>query len=511
MKAFLMYRDQDLLDVKLPPNSDVLIKDLELKTLFDSMAQGDEFLFQVVEKAILSSLNNPDAIKYRQQILSDCLEHMDTVREIYSLAVEAIQGEKDVRGSFRYESPDLIVNRAVEVLETFVGILKRLRNIAQDQAGQFRSEGFVRFFTMLKQELGDDYFRVVENHLHQLRFQNGVLISAELGKGNKGTRYALREPIKDQRSRLKRIFSKGKSSYSFRIEGDSWTKYEALDELSNRGINLVANALVKATYHILSFFTMLQTELGFYVGCLNLYKQLELKGEPTCIPTPSPTDQLKISARGLYDVCLTLKTEKRVVGNDLTADNKKLLIITGANQGGKSTFLRSVGLAHLMMQCGMFVAAEYFSANICTGLFTHYKRKEDTTMESGKLDEELGRMSEIADHITPGCILLCNESFSSTNEREGSEIARQIISALLDLNIKVLIVTHLFELAQGYYNQKTDATLFLRAERQADGQRTYRIIEGEPLPTSHGKDLYTQIFETTDQAVTRPTQETRPR
>ena len=64
-------------------------------------------------------------------------------------------------------------------------------------------------------------------------------------------------------------------------------------------------------------------------------------------------------------------------------------MITGANQGGKSTFLRSVGLAQLMMQCGMFVAAESLRASVGQRLFTHYKREEDAAMESGKLDEEL--------------------------------------------------------------------------------------------------------------------------
>ena len=125
-------------------------------------------------------------------------------------------------------------------------------------------------------------------------------------------------------------------------------------------------------------------------------------------------------SRGLYDACLSLSTEVRTVGNDVDADGKRLIMITGANQGGKSTFLRSVGLAQLMMQAGMFVAAESFTASVSAGVFTHFKREEDTAMDKGKLDEELARMSVIADQIGPGSLLLCNESFASTNERDGS-------------------------------------------------------------------------------------------
>jgi DNA mismatch repair ATPase MutS len=147
-----------------------------------------------------------------------------------------------------------------------------------------------------------------------------------------------------------------------------------------------------------------------------------------------------------------------------------------------------------MMQCGMFVSAQWFRSSVCTGLLTHYKREEDATMRSGKLDEELSRMNDLVTYLTPDCILLCNESFASTNEREGSEIARQIIHALLEAGIKVFYVTHLFDLAQGLYAQQLDTALFLRAERQTDARRRFRLAKGEPLPTSYGEDVHRRVF-----------------
>jgi DNA mismatch repair ATPase MutS len=214
---------------------------------------------------------------------------------------------------------------------------------------------------------------------------------------------------------------------------------------------------------------------------------------------PVTEEKFALSARGLYDPSLSLRLTGRVVGNDLEADGKRLVMITGANQGGKSTFLRSAGLAQLMMQCGMFVAAEAFTASVSQGVFTHFNREEDATMEQGKLDEELSRMRDIADVITPGSLLLGNESFASTNEQEGSEIGRQIVRALLDVGIRVLFVTHLFDLAQSLYSGQGSAgqggaALFLRPERRDDGHRTFRLLPGEPLSTSYGPDLYRQIF-----------------
>jgi len=241
---------------------------------------------------------------------------------------------------------------------------------------------------------------------------------------------------------------------------------------------------------------MLRTELAFYVGCLNLQERLSSKGEPTCFPLPVSSSERRHSFAGLYDVCLSLRLDQRVVGNDADANNKDLVIITGANQGGKSTFLRSIGLAQLMMQAGMFVAAEIFSANVCDGLFTHYRREEDVTMKSGKLDEELSRMSEIVENITRNSMVLFNESFAATNEREGSEIARHIVGPLLEKRIKMFFVTHLYDFAHSFYDKKMGNAMFRRAERQPDGTRTFKLIEGEPLETSYGEDLYRGTFGT---------------
>jgi DNA mismatch repair ATPase MutS len=195
-------------------------------------------------------------------------------------------------------------------------------------------------------------------------------------------------------------------------------------------------------------------------------------------------------------VSLTLRLGKPAVGNDVKADGKSLLVVTGANQGGKSTFLRSVGTAQLMMQSGMFVGAEFFTADVRDRVFTHYKREEDESMESGKFDEELTRMSAIAEDITRQSLFLSNESFGSTNEREGSEVARQVVHALREAGVKVVFVTHLFDFADGIRQEHSDDVLFLRASRSDDGARPYKLVEEPPLPTSYGQDTYEAIFET---------------
>jgi hypothetical protein len=497
MKAFLMYPDRDFdPDAGLPDGARALVGDLGLQTLFAAMSGGDEFLYTVAERAVLTSLGDPQAIGYRQHALQDCLDRADVVRQMYDVAVEAVLGSKKIYRGIFSQSPDAVLRWSIEALQLFVGLLRRLRQIADEHAASFRSEAFTAMFQALAVELGDNYFAAVDDHLNQLRFRGGVLLSAGLGKGNKGAGYRIRRPGQRRQGWLSRISGGDRSGFTMRIADRDESGHRSLADLRGRGINLAANALAQSTDHILSFLTMLRCELGFYVGCLNARDRLAAKGEPVCFPEPAEADgPVRLCFRGLYDACLGLRlADGRAVGNDASADGKTLVIITGANQGGKSTFLRSVGLAQLMMQCGMFVAAESFTGTVCTSLFTHFRREEDAEMESGKLDEELSRMSEIAGRVTRGSIVLFNESFAATNEREGSQIARQIVPALVDSGIRVFLVTHFFDLAHGLYAQGSDATAFLRAERRDDGERTFRLVEGEPEPTSYGQDLYERIF-----------------
>ena len=114
-------------------------------------------------------------------------------------------------------------------------------------------------------------------------------------------------------------------------------------------------------------------------------------------------------------------------------------------------------------------------------------------MTSGRLDEELRRMSAIAGQLRPHCLMLFNESFAGTNEREGSEIGHQIVRALLEAHVKVFFVSHRFDFAERFHRQHAHPALFLRAERQPDGRRNYKLAVKEPLPSSFGEDLYYRL------------------
>ncbi|WP_210211690.1 hypothetical protein [Mesorhizobium sp. M1D.F.Ca.ET.043.01.1.1] len=157
MKPFLLFRDRDFArEEALPWQAGPLVQDLELDTLFKAMAGQDEFLLDVARKVILASLEDEEAILFRQEVLRDCLSHSELALELYALAVETIESEKKNHWGLLMGYPDTVLRRSVEVLTMFVSRLRKLRTIAEKQASGFKSAGFQGFFAMICTELDAD-------------------------------------------------------------------------------------------------------------------------------------------------------------------------------------------------------------------------------------------------------------------------------------------------------------------------------------------------------------------
>ena len=156
----------------LPPPEAAVVQDLELETLFQAMARGDEFLYEVIVPAVLSSLDVSEIITYRQEILRDCLNHPAVVRQIYQIPIQFMEKKREHWWSTwgRHSSPGGILSGARGLLELSVDLLRALKQIADEHAEEFESPGFGRFFAMIQQELDDDYLAVVEHHLEALKF-----------------------------------------------------------------------------------------------------------------------------------------------------------------------------------------------------------------------------------------------------------------------------------------------------------------------------------------------------
>ncbi len=505
MNVHLLHPDRDLdLEVVLARHSEALSDDLGLDVLLDRMADGDERIRAACRSVLLSGLRDVDEVRYRQAVVADALRAPEVFAQLYEAIVAGLDlAKRSYSGLFR-DAPDAIVRRAVERLQVYADVLQRLRQDTAPVRSRMGSEGVTALFELFATQFDEPYLGEVEAQLEELTFPRGVLFGARLGRGAVGTGFQLKRPR--AQGWLSRSLDRSGASLEVAERDDD--SIESLGRLRDQALAEVAVVLSQASDDIEVFLRQLRDELAVLIGAARLHEALTTKGEPTCFPeVVAPTEEephaeaqarvpppARLTARGLYDPALSLQLADRAVGNDLDADGALLVLITGANQGGKSTLLRSIGTAQLLLQAGLFVPATAFAGSTGGQVYTHFGREEDQELRRGKLEEELNRMRTIVERIRPGDLLLANESFAATNEREGSELARQVFRAHLDLGVRVVAVTHLYDLAESLHRTESSRGVFLRAQREEDGERTFRIEPGAPLPTSYGQDLYRRIF-----------------
>jgi ABC-type histidine transport system ATPase subunit len=496
VKAHLLFADADLdTTAELPSQARDVIADLGLNVVIDTMAGADAGLREIVTAVLLRPLSDPRAVAHRQQVLADCLAAPDVAAGLYRIARDTLEGEKRVDRWFFMRRPEPLLHRSVTVLGLLLERLRELRAFATEHIDRVRSPGLTGLFATLRTELDDAYLAEVEHRIDQLRVDGAMLVSARLGPENESVELVLRELPQQRRGLVRRPVVK-KPSYSYVIPDRDEAGTRALSDLRDRVLDEAANAAAQSADHVLSFFTALRDEMSFYLAAMRLHEALTGLGVRVCLPRVLPADHPTHRATGLVDPALALASHAAPTGSDLQADGTQLVVITGANRGGKSTFLRAFGTAALMAGAGLFVKAEEFTTSLHSGVFCHFRREEDAELRSGKLDEELRRMRAIAGVIQPGALLLCNESFSATNEAEGSELARQVVSALTEVGVTVCYVTHLYDFAHGVASSGRPPAVFLRAERGESGQRPFVLVPGEPLPTSYGADVFRRVFGT---------------
>ncbi|HYN87023.1 MAG TPA: hypothetical protein VER55_00765, partial [Ardenticatenaceae bacterium] len=248
----------------------------------------------------------------------------------------------------------------------------------------------------------------------------------------------------------------------------------------------------------------LQAELAFFLGAVRLVRRLEAAGLPCVFPELLPADRRRTRLDGFYDLSLALRVPERasssLVLNDVRLDEHgRIAIVTGPNRGGKTTFTRGIGLAHVMAQAGLPVPARQASLSPSQGIFTEFASGETTTVGHGRFDEEARRLAMIFEHATPSSLVLLNEPLSGTSPDEALQIARGVVTGLQQLGARTIVVTHLHALAG-------DAALLSAAIPESpvvslvaspangsvndDGvQRSFRVVPGPPAGESRALEI----------------------
>ncbi|MEV4125029.1 DNA mismatch repair protein [Nocardia sp. NPDC049707] len=485
-------------DARPTANGDNTFTDLGLESLCAEVSE-DPVIRDAVRAALAAPTTEPEVIRYRHTVLADCQAHPGVVHELYRIATQATEVKRRKVGPLHRAGGKLLL--ALEPLTELITSLRQLRTTCDRSGHVFRAAGFTDLMATVAAELDDRYLDSLETQLAAMDFDYGVHISAGLGPGAALAGIVLHEPVRRRRFGFDR-----RTRHAFRVIDEPDPEFDPVAKLRDRAVATIADVVHDAADHVQDFFRRLRTELAFYLGCLALHDRLSRTGLPLCLPTPHPAGTPRLRCTGLRDITLCLTSDQVVVGNDIDAIDRSLIVVTGANSGGKSTLLRSIGAAQLMMQAGMYVVADSFEADVHNGVYTHFVTDEDRTLSHGKLVDELARMSRIIDRIGPNALLLCNESFSSTSEHDATRIAEPLIDALLTTGISVIFVTHLYEFAHHRHRAAHPSDLFLRAGHHPDSTRTFRFTPAPPEPTSHAADVFRQIF---DRAPNEPANPTR--
>ncbi len=497
LRAWLLYPDREMDSQSAYAFQNDIAKDLNMEIIFKTMSRENENIKAAVKKVMLTPLHAKEEVVYRQEILQDILNNSECFEEIYEMVEKVCHFLKNQTGGKSESRVGQMVNK-LRLFERFIDDMIVIHKLLIEHKKTCCSTGINR----LLDRLGEIDWQDLKRRCTDMDFmsEGGTLtLTMNLGKGLKMEHITVQSCKGGERSRglssvkgLKKVLHKVTGQNVVYLESEPLSK--SVSEMKNAVMQHLLSYYDALISELKYFFQSMLTELGFYLGCHQLYKRFRELDIPLCMPTVADGAEKNFYFQNLYELTLAIYTRTMPVPNDLAQKDKKLYVITGANQGGKSTFLRSIGIAQVMLQCGMFVPATAYSNCLYDTVLTHFTRREDEQLNSGRLDEELSRMNRMIDKVTGHSMILLNESFASTTEKEGSLIAEDIVTALYELGTDTFMVTHLFEFARKEYEKNLSGAVYLTAERKETGERTFKMILHKPDHTSYGLDLYDEII-----------------
>ncbi|KUO85032.1 MAG: hypothetical protein AT711_01525 [Thermoproteus sp. CIS_19] len=457
--------------------ADDLRRDLELDKIVAAASGGDELVAEVWREVLLLADASPDSISYRQDAVRDALRNRDAVLGLYRIANETVDAVRRRVFLFRPHDPAVVVHEAVNGLEVMVASLRDVLAVLKSAA--FSSEAFRQMSKSVLDNINDEFLASAQELVKVLRFENGVQFSVRIGELNSLEDPVLLVPRRGESNILSKVLRR--DEYVYRLDPRDEAGAYILDDIRKWVLANAASTIFKAFKHLDSFFQDLRRQLAFYVGAINLSGYFEKLGLPAAYPRLSK-GALKFS--GMHCLSLSISAGSRPVPYDLDvkAEGGFAVVVTGANRGGKTTFLKAVGQSLVLARAGLFVPADEFALPSTGTVYTHFPRREDRTLSYGKFEEEVKRLSAIVEGLGRGDYVLMDETFSSTNQVEASVVAEEVVAALVDSGVNVFYVTFLQDFLNRFLERYRERAVLLVPEVRQDGTRTFRLVRGKPTP-----------------------------
>jgi len=505
--------------------------DLDLGEVAELLSGGDRYRERFVESVLAELCSDPAVISYRQAVVADLLEDDNLRGRLTKLLPSlAALGERRDRDLGKLAPFVQVAARAGE-LELHVTTAMQLLDALEH--GALRSQGLQALRAYLREVTSATDFHALQEELPALRrrldqaqsFTIGVNLTGELVPESAALMSVSADRVEGRGTVLDRLFGSegsGRGMAPLRL-GDAASAgtpenrlYRDLQKLLQEIAAPVAEALQRYIAMNAHGLSPLEPELAFLLNGVALLTRLRDAGLPICRPEVAPLHERVAMLTDAYNVTLALQIYRRtapppnhpggIITNPVSFDDDqaRIWILTGPNRGGKTTYVRAVGLAHVLFQAGLYVPASSARMSPVDAIHTHFPVPEAGLLGMGRLDEEAKRLAKIIDAATPHSLILLNEVLAGTSAVEGLGLATDAVRGLRLLGARAIYTTHLHELA--FNVEQINASTPGRAKvgsliadvETPDGvvrsghRRTFRILPGQPRGISYASEIAEQ-------------------
>lgn len=454
--------------------------DLNLDQIVDAITAGKQEYN--LKPFFYTPLKDVETIEYRQEVTRDLenpslSEHMRvfakqmrTMREYLALADKLY---------YKHEKERWFLE-ATGVYCSAVGGL--LRDLSHEN---LRSTGLVGFREYLTQYVNSDQFTSLLAEIESLKAELASVKYCLLIRGDRVTVRKYESEI-DYSADVEQTFVKFKQGEpkDFKVSVSSGP---SMNHVEAAILNLVARLYPDIFSHLDQYcekhgaylddtIAAFDREIQFYLAYLECIAPLKRAGLQFCYPTVSNGSKEIYDYEG-FDLALAhklLKENSSVVCNDFYLEGKeRILVVSGPNQGGKTTFARAFGQLHYLAALGYPVPGREGRLFLFDRLFTHFEREEDIRNLRGKLQDDLIRVHSILTQATSSSIIIMNELFTSTTSHDALFLGKKILDEIIRLDALCVYVTFIDELAS--LSEKTVSMVGTVAPENP-AVRTYKIV-----------------------------------
>jgi DNA mismatch repair protein MutS len=456
-------------------------QDLNLIQVIQAITAGKEAYD--LKPLFYTCLPDIDVIAYRHEVLRD-LENAVLLDNLKSFAKEIDR----MRDHFTQASK-LTDERQKErwFLDGFAIYCAAIDQLARDLSqAKLNSTALSKFRDYLVGYVASDAFKKLASETEKLQADLASIHYSTLIMGSGTFKVTKYREASDYSAEVERTFEKfkGGSAKEYKYQ---FPRLPHLNVIEAKILEFVTQLYPEIFEHLKDYCTryaryeekpiqVFEREIQFYISFLDYIEPLRKAGLKFCYPE-IVTDVKEVYSEGGFDIALAAKLVAQgapVIRNDYyLKDPERIFVVTGPNQGGKTTFSRQFGQAHYLAGIGCLVPGHAARIHLFDEIMTHFERDEYMTNLQGKLQDDVVRIHEILERATSNSVIILNEIFSSTALQDALFLSERVIEKIIDLNALCVWVTFVDQLAS--YSENV-VSMVSTVVPQNPAVRTYKVF-----------------------------------